>query len=520
MSGGNCPETPRQKMIGMMYLFLTAMLALNVSGELLKAFELVDKSIQKTVETMEQKNSLLYDQFRNANEFNPKKVGKRYNKALTIREEADDLVNHVDSIKYLIVQTADGPEVTPDNYTSKDNQDVAAQVMITAKGGARSQELKDRMTDFRDLLMSMVDDRDTTLLNAIENTLTPKDPPSEGGASRSWESEKFESLPMSAVMALMSQIQSEVRNVESDVVRYLFGKIDEGSVSFTSLDAIVVPTSQYVFQGEKYTAKIMLAARDTTRNPEVFVKGEKLSTVKDGVGFYEVTTNTLGKHEWDGLIRLEKSDGTYIEKSVEGTYFVSKPGVVVSPTKMNVFYVGVDNPVEVSAPGVPSDNLIVRIRQNAVIQKQTGSQYVVRPHKNSAGKNATVYVSSKTKDGEELQLGSQPFRIKRVPDPIATVAGMRGGGIGKNLLMAQKAVIAKMDNFDFDLRFNVTNFRISTVKDGYVQFLDSEGSAITNEQKELINSVGVGGVVLFNNIQAKGPDGSTRDLGSLSFSIQ
>lgn len=520
MSGGNCPETPRQKMIGMMYLFLTAMLALNVSGELLKAFELVDKSIQKTVETMEQKNSLLYDQFHNANEFNPKKVEKKYAKALTIRSMADSLVQHIDSVKYRIVRTVDGPEATPDNYTSKDNQDVAAQVMITERGGERSKILKEYLMTFRDSLISMVDEGDSTLIKAIQNTLTPKAPPREEGVERPWESEKFEHVPISASLALMSQLQSEVRNMESDVVRYLYGRIDEGSISFTSLDAIVVPTSQYVFQGEKYSAKIMLAARDTTKDPDVFVEGQKLSTVKDGAGLYEVTANTLGIHEWEGLIKLEKADGTFIEKTVEGKYYVSKPGVVVSPTKMNVFYVGVDNPVEVSAPGVPSDNLIVRIRQNASIQKQGASQYVVRPHKNSARKEAIVYVSSKSADGEEQLLGSQPFRIKRVPDPIATVAGMRGGGIGKNLLLAQRAVIAKMDNFDFDLKFNITNFRISTIKDGYLQFVDSESGVITTEQKDLIRSVGVGGVVLFNNIQAKGPDGSTRDLGSISFTVQ
>lgn len=517
MSGGNCPETPRQKMIGMMYLFLTAMLALNVSGELLQAFQLVDSSIRKTIETMENKNSLLYSDFESAYATNEKKVSDQYHNALEVKTEADSLFKHIQDLKTLIVQTADGPEATPTQYTSLDNQDIAAQLMITERGGARSTELKEHLIHYRDLLSEMVDPADTALLNALERTLTPKDPPRSEGEGRSWESEKFEHLPMSAVMALMSQLQSEVRNMESDMIRYLYGKIDEGSFKFNSVEAIVIPRSEYVIRGDEYYAEIMLAARDTTQPPIVTVNGEELP-INNGRGILRIPANSTGEKEWSGEIAVMGPDGTYTRRDVAGSYLVSQPGVVISPTKMNVFYIGVENPVEVSVPGVPSENLNVRIT-NARMRKVRGNEYSVSPNANSAGKQAIVSVSANL-NGQAQNLGSQPFRIKRVPDPVATVAGMRGGGIGKNLLLAQRAVIAKMDNFDFDLKFNVINFRISTIRDGYLQFVDSESGVITTEQKDLIRGVGVGGVVLFNNIQAKGPDGSTRDLGSLSFTIQ
>jgi gliding motility-associated protein GldM len=517
MSGGNCPETPRQKMIGMMYLFLTAMLALNVSGELLQAFQLVDSSIRKTIETMENKNSLLYSDFESAYATNEKKVSDQYHNALEVKAEADSLFKHIQDLKTLIVQTADGPEATPTQYTSLDNQDIAAQLMITERGGARSKELKEHLIHYRDLLSEMVDPADTALLNALERTLTPNDPPRSEGEGRSWESEKFEHLPMSAVMALMSQLQSEVRNMESDMIRYLYGKIDEGSFKFNSVEAIVIPRSEYVIRGDEYYAEIMLAARDTTQPPIVTVNGEELP-INNGRGILRIPANSTGEKEWSGEIAVMGPDGTYTRRHVTGSYLVSQPGVVISPTKMNVFYVGVENPVEVSVPGVPSENLNVRIT-NARMRKVRGNEFSVSPNANSAGKQAIVSVST-TLNGQTQNLGRQPFRIKRVPDPVATVAGMRGGGIGKNLLLAQRAVIAKMDNFDFDLRFNITNFRISTIRDGYLQFVDSESGVITTEQKDLIQGVGIGGVVLFNNIQAKGPDGSTRDLGSLSFTIQ
>lgn len=517
MSGGNCPETPRQKMIGMMYLFLTAMLALNVSGELLQAFKLVDDSIRKTIETIDKKNDLLYADFESAYATNETKVRERYNQALTVQSEADSLYNHIQNLKVEIVQTVDGPEATPTQYTSLDNQDVAAQIMITEKGGARSEQLKEHLIHYRDLLKELVNEEDTALINTIERTLTPKDPPRVEGESRSWESEKFEHLPMSAVMALMSQLQSEVRNMESDLIRYLYGKIDEGSFKFNSVEAIVIPRSEYVIRGDEYYAEIMLAARDTTQPPIVTVNGEELP-IQNGRGILRIPASSTGEKEWRGEIAVMGPDGTYTRRDVSGEYIVSQPGVVISPTKMNVFYVGVENPVEVSVPGVPSENLNVRI-SNARFRKTRGNEYIVSPNANTAGKEAIVSVSANL-NGQVQNLGSQPFRIKRVPDPVATVAGMRGGGIGKNLLLAQRAVIAKMDNFDFDLKFNITNFRISTIRDGYLQFVDSESGVITTEQKDLIRGVGVGGVVLFNNIQAKGPDGSTRDLGSISFTIQ
>ena len=517
MSGGNCPETPRQKMIGMMYLFLTAMLALNVSGELLKAFQLVDKSIQKTVGTMEKKNDLVYKEFGRAYELNKAKVEDKYLEAQTVREEADSLVKYIEDIKDLIVTTVDGPEATPENYSSIDNQDVAAQLMITERGGERSEQLKKHLTNFRDTLLSMVDDDDTTLYHAIERTLTPKDPPREEGVEKSWESEKFEHLPIAATLALMSQLQSEVRNAESDVVRYLYAKIDEGSFVFNKIEAIVIPRSEYVIRGDEYYAEIMLAARDTTQPPIVKVNGKKLP-IEHGRGILKLPANSTGKKEWSGEIAVMGPDGNLTKRDVSGEYLVSQPSVVISPTKMNVFYVGVENPVEVSVPGVPSENLDVRIT-NARMTKKSSGQYGVRPNASAIGRESVISVRARIND-QIQNLGSQNFRVKRVPDPVATVAGMRGGSINKNLLLAQRAVIAKMDNFDFDLTFRVISFTVSIIKSGYLQSVGSESAVITSDQKDLIRNAGVGSAVMINNIKAKGPDGSTRDLGSINFTLQ
>lgn len=517
MSGGNCPETPRQKLIGMMYLFLTALLAINVSGELLQAFLLVDDSIRKTISSMEKKNSLIYADFQSAYATNEAKVREKYNSALEVQEEADSLFKHIEDLKTLIVQTVSGPEAepVPGGYDGIDNQDVAAQLMVAAKGGERSKKLKEHMMHFRDVLKEMVHEDDTSLLNTLDRTLTPKDPPPKEGAERSWESEKFENLPMSAVMALMSQMQSEVRNMESELVRYLYGRIDEGAFKFNSIEPLVIPRSEYVIRGDEYYAEIMLAARDTTQPPIVKVNGQELP-IRNGRGILKLPANTTGEKEWSGEIAVMGPDGTYRRHDVEGSYLVSQPSVVISATKMNVFYIGVDNPVEVSVPGIPSENLDVRIT-NARMTKR-GQQYIVSPNEGTTGLNSVITVRARIND--QLQnLGSMEFRIKSVPDPVATVAGMRGGNIDKNLLLAQQAVIAKMDDFDFDLSFRVTNFSVSIMRSGYLRRAESQSAAFTTEQKDLIEGVGVGSAVMINNIQAEGPDGSTRDLGSINFTV-
>ncbi|MFO8001391.1 MAG: gliding motility protein GldM [Marinilabilia sp.] len=516
MSGGNCPETPRQKLIGMMYLFLTAMLALNVSGELLNAFILVDESIRKTIDSMEKKNSLLYTEFQSAYANNEAKVRDQYNDALNVQEEADSLFQHIQDIKTLIVQTADGEEATPTDYTSLDNQDVAAQVMITEKNGQRSEELKDHMEHYRDMLKDLVDEQDTALLNNIERTLTPQDPEGSEGSQRSWESEKFENLPMSATLALMSQIQSEVRNMESELVRYLYGKIDEGSFVFNSIEPLVIPRSDYIIKGDEYYAEIMLAARDTTQPPVVTVDGEELP-VENGRGILRRPANSTGDKEWSGEIAVMGPDGSYRRHNVSGSYQVAQPNVVISPTKMNVFYEGVENPVEVSVPGIPSRNIDVDVT-NATFEKE-GDQYLVSPEGGSAGRTSVVSVRATVND-EVQNLGSQEFRIRRVPDPVATVAGSRGGTIDKGLLTAQNAVIAKMENFEFDMSFRVTGFTVSTVRDGYMRRQETDGATFTEEQMDLIEGAGQGSNIIISNIQAQGPDGRTRDLGSISFTLR
>lgn len=515
MSGGNCPETPRQKMIGMMYLFLTALMALNVSGELLNAFILVDRSILQAKESVEAKNFHLYSDFESAYAMNQTRVGPYYYNSRLVQEAADSLDRHIQSLKELFVFKADGPDYTVENYRSASNQNIAAQVMLTELQGRRSQELKTKINEYRELLKGMVEN-DSNLLTTLDVALSTQDPPVKDNVKRAWEDEKFSYIPLSASMALLSQIQADVRNMEADVVRYLFTRIDEGSFKFNSIEPLVIHRSDYVIQGDEYYAEIMVAARDTTQPPVVTVDGRGELQTREGRGILRIPANNVGEQRWRGNIAVMGPDGSSRNYPVQGSFVVAQPNVVISPTKMNVFYEGVENPVEISAPGIPSENLRVNIN-NAKITRR-GAGYVVEPNAGSAGREAVVTVTANI-NGRERNLGSRNFRVNRVPDPIAKVNNQREGTIPRAILLAQLGVVADMENFDFDLNFRITQFTVATLRGQYMVDATSNTNRFTEEQKDLIRGTVRGQRVYIENIRAVGPDGRTRALGSITLTI-
>lgn len=518
MSGGNCPETPRQKMIGMMYLFLTAMLALNVSGELLNAFILVDDSIKQTIRTVEGKNRILYNKFESAKSLNPGKVEPYFNQAVSVGQRADELFNLIDGYKFDIVRTADGPDATPDNYLSKDNQDVASQVMLVEKGGERSKNLKKGINEYRDFLIAMVDPMDTFMITTLKTALNTDNPPPKDGVSIPWENVQFEHLPMAANIALLSKMQGDVRNCEADMVNYLYNKIDEGSFKFNTIEALILPKSNYIIKGNEYSADIMLAAYDNTLLPDIKVDGV-VKPVENGRGKYSVITSSVGKKEYTANITIMGPDGLPKHYQTKGEYEVAEPNVVISATKMNVFYEGVDNPVEISAAGVPGSALDIKVDNNTATYKRAGDKYVFIPKPGFAGGVAKISVFAQI-GGRQQRLGGMDFRIKRVPNPVATLGGLNEGTIKKSILTAQSGIFAEMgEDFDFDLSFKITGFTVSTLRNGFLVDATSKSAAFTDEQRELLKGISRGSKLYVENIRAVGPGGDTRKLGSISLTV-
>jgi gliding motility-associated protein GldM len=518
---GHGKETPRQKMIGMMYLVLTALLALNVSKDILEAFVLVDESLIVTTENFAENNKTIYGNFEKAFAQNKNKVKPWKDKADEIKKEADDLYKTINDLKIKIVKTADKEtesvdkdKVHSEKIKTKDNTDIPAHIMVGDNNNGEGKKLKEKISKFREHILSMIDKKDgSSVIEAIKKNLNTNDPPPKEGAQNSWESEHFEHLPLIAVTTIMSKMQSDIRNAESEIARYLYNKIESGSFKFNKLEPTIIPNSNYILKGNEYSAEVFLGAFDTTQIPTILVDGRPLE-VKNGRGIYKTTGGAPGVRKWGGLIKMKATDGTEIERPFNAEYQVADVGAVISPTKMNVFYIGVDNPVAISVAGVPADKIFPTITNGAI--KKVGNDFIVNPR--SVG-NALVTVTAEI-DGKKKSLGAMEFRVKNIPDPVAKVANKKSGSIDRNTLLAQTIVLADLENFDFDARFTVTEFTVSANVRGFSQDISTKSNKITEAQKNIIRSMNRGDKVYFNDIKAVGPDGKQRELSTVYFKIQ
>lgn len=510
MGAKNCPETPRQKMIGMMYLVLTAMLALNVSADVLNAFTKVQQGLSSTIINFTKKNAEMYNEIEMAYNLNAAKVASTREKALGIKEKSKELLEYIETLKQKMVQLADGPEGDVQNIKAKDNLDIGGQVMLVQGGG---KELKKKLDDYRNTLLALISPKDSVLRASVMSNLNTDAPPVEDGNFQSWESSKFESIPLVGVVTILTLYQSVVLNSEAEVVRYLYSSMDAESFKFNKLQALVIPESRYILNGEKFKARIMLAAVDTTQKPEIMVNGRKIGYEGD-FGVYMEPATRVGEHKLKGVINYVSPSGASMPRPFEMSYQVADPAVVISPTKMNVFYLGVDNPVSLAAPGLPPDVIEPEITNGELIKTADG--YIVRPK--VVGKKCEIAVYAKL-EGQRKKLQTQEFRVKEVPDPVVKVAGERGGSIKRNLLLAAGGIEVELEKFDFDMKFKVHGFYLYTVIDGYEQGFKASGPSFTADQVKLIKGLRRNQVIVIDQVVVKGPDGTTRKLPPLSFKI-
>ncbi len=368
----NCPETPRQRMINMMYIVLTAMLALNVASETLEAFRVVDASLIQTLGALDSKNSQVYLSFEQALAENPAKVQDWKNKADAVRAESDSLISFIWNLKEKLVKSSGykviGPDFKSDEerfifktqagdslvIKKEDDINSPSEIMIAQKNAS---VLKDKISGYKDFMISLVDENDAQLKEVIRQELeTPgsRFNLKEGGERKTWEIQHFESKPLASILTLLSKLQIDVKNSEANIVNYLYSKIDAASFKFNKLEAAVIANSAIVLQGEEYQAEIFLAAIDTTVDPEIYVHNTRLPIV-NGKAVYRLRASEPGTFRWSGTLKYKTPEGLVRSYPFEKEYQVTRPNVTISPTKMNVFYRNIPNPIDVSVPAIAND---------------------------------------------------------------------------------------------------------------------------------------------------------------------
>ncbi len=546
-------ETPRQKMIGMMYLVLMAMLALNVSKEVLDAFAVLDTGLISTLQNLGTTNDKFIADFASQAEINPKKVGPWRDKALEVQAKAKEIVDFVQEKKIEMVIEADGDdseaikdkEIDLELIEAKDNTEVPAYIMIGDNNDRAAHDLRLMIEEYRDYLVNDIvtaanSDAIRQSIATSLNTDAKKDDELSHLEGNTWESDHFLDSPLAGVLTILSGIQINVKNAESEALKYLYRQIDAGSFKFNLLNATVIPNSNYVIRGNEYRAEVFLAASDTTAFPIIYVtenshpydstladdgntweyekrkdlKYETLTVEKgSGKGVYTLPGSSTGTRHWGGIIELTGPDGTRIVKPFKRSYLVAEGSVTVAPTKMNVFYLGVDNPVDVSVAGVQPDKIDISVTNARHVKRK--DSYIIRPIRPG---NAYVVVYASI-DGKRREMGRREFRVKTVPSPVAMVNNQNGGAITKSILLAQLGVFAEMENFDFDLKFTVTEFTVSATIQGFTREFTSKSNRFTQEQKNLIGNLNRGQNVYIQDIKAVGPDGATRRLSTINFKL-
>ena len=339
MSGAkNCPETPRQKMIGMMYLVLTAMLALNVSSEILNGFTMVDNSLHSTIESSDMRNDDLYKDFEYIYKENPEKVGEWLNKANQIKKQSDELFQYIENFKIEIVKIADKKKADPKGreIEARDNLDAAGQYALV---GGNAKVLRNKLKSYCDTLVSYSGNNEIKQKMYLNLFSTNSVKSKESGEMIPWENAMFEMMPVSAVVTLLTKYQSDIRASESEIVQYLKGQTDASDFRVNKIEALVVPNSKFVFRGEKYSARIVLSAVDSTKIPQYFVNGAQLGRN----GMYEfVAGGKLGPAKYSGEIRVPGKGGSVMSYRFESDYMVGEPSATISNEDLNVVYRGID----------------------------------------------------------------------------------------------------------------------------------------------------------------------------------
>lgn len=521
MAHSNTRLSPRQKMINLMYIVLTAMLALNVSSDVLDGFTQVEDGLSRTNATIDRRNAAIYAELKQLAAENPAKMAPWIAKADSIRRESSQLYMFVDSLKRAVVYEADGATGSLEDINNREDLDAASVVMLNPANGKGS-ELRKKVDRFRTLVNGIVFDKERK--SGVEAALNTKPFKPKGlSAVRPWEESKFDNQPVVAAITLLTKLQNDVRYAEGEALLSIaalsqgksIAEVTGADMVANRFDAFVVPESKMVMLGGRYGADILLAAVDTLARPSVFVGGRQLNGSR-----YEFTTSSPGDFSFSGFIQVPHADGTVTRHDFTENYTVIEPFATVSATMMNVLYAGIDNPVSISVPGMPQNSVQASMTNGTIVKN--GNTWVARP--SAVGKDAVITVSTDV-NGQRRTVASHTFRVRKLPDPVPYLSigndRFKGGRpIGKQALLGAGNLKAAIDDGMLDIQFKVLGFEM-IVFDSMGNAIPevSDGASFSSRQKEAIKHLGRGKRFFISRVRAIGPDRIERNLSPMEIIV-
>lgn len=521
--GGNnvARMSPRQRMINLMYIVLTAMLALNVSSDVLNGFSQVQDSIDRTNLNMTARNQIQFEYLRGIYEKNPAKAGAAFRQGSELDKRSQTLYDMIERYKVSIARNADGKDGDYRNIRNNDNLESSSVIMLNP-ATMEGTRLRKALADYAGFVSGMITDDDKR--KAVTEMLATKDSPAPGTVTPlPWERRMFENMPAVAAVTLLTKLQNDIRQAESEALSSLITSVDIGDVRVNELNAYVIPKSNMIIRGGKYSANIVLAAIDTTQRPAIYINGAKLSNPD---GLYEFVPGQIGTHDFTGYIEVARGDGSVDKRPFKSSYTVMEPMATISPTMMNVLYAGISNPISISVPGIPM-NAISATMTNGTLTR-TGDTWSAHPGK--VGTEAVISVTAQL-EGRSQNVGSMTFRVRKLPDPTVylPVKGADGNTvhykgspkrITKAMLMSAEGLGAAIDDDILNVSYSVVSFK-TVVFDQMGNAIPevSDGARFSGRQREQFRRLKPGKTFFISDVKAKGPDGITRDISPMEVAL-
>lgn len=538
-------ESPRQKMIGMMYLVLTALLALNVSREVLQAFNNLTIGIDETVQSTEQKI------FNDVTEFK-KQIDRLegdsmatvyWQKVTRATAVSDSLDATIDRLKEVLVEAENSQQYAggPESYmgsgmrvlVEEENTDIASRLLSdpnqekNAHGRRLKYQINQVRAEFR-VLFENLEGYDEQRIAQMEETysLTAEDDNENPEVpKRKWEYATFNNVPLGAALAILTKIQNDLRNTEAEVITELTQKLNDGAPPITGLLAMVKPQSSTVPIGGEYTADIFLGAQAGAISPEIFVDGKKIPQ-EGATGKFKVPVSNQGTVSKEVEIKLmDPKTGEVKSYKTNLEYEGFSTPAIVSATKMNVLYLGLENPISVSVPGFESERIQVSLSPASCGKlSRKGDGEFIAHITNRQSPVAKINVAVRMPDGSTRSLSPQEFRIKKVPKPYFNINAKVGGKMSVAEIGTVKRVNATMDpEFVFGgVTYKVTkyDYLYRNSKGGIIRGTVT-GNKVAGELKSATSSARRGDMLIISSVYARTKGVEPALLpGSMVFNVQ
>jgi gliding motility-associated protein GldM len=527
--------SPRQKMINMMYLVLIALLALNVSKDILKAFHMFELSFLNANKNADEKNASVM-KFLQANmddEAKRAKTEKWFKLAKEAQKISGDFCKFIENEKTEIITKASG-RVDPDakeislntkyELAQPQNMELHANRYASGPGKqGKGKVVQDEINNTRTKLLNLLKDvkgGDVMIKNLMSTTqLKAEDPKEKSSDHMSWVDDNLSHSPLAGVVTFLTKIQNDCKALESDVLTALAANIEASTIKFNAQMALILPEGgTNIVQGGTLKAKVALAAYDNTTQADMVVNGNPIK-VENGLGLISMGVNSIGSQRLTAKIKSVDVDGKEVWLEAPPLeYTVYKPFATVSADAMNVLYIGLDNPMSISVPGVTASNTSVSPGPGLTLTKTGEGKYIAKV--GAGAKETSISVTATMPDGTKKNMGATPFRIKQVPKPEPQLGSLISGSYPKEVIQGQSFLNAALLGFVFDgVKFTVTKYRVLLVskKDGV-----KEANGVGNNPapiKNFASQARKGDIILVDGIYARGPSGD-RLLNPLTFTIQ